>query len=127
MMAAGADGVQYATALIERGVSIFEEALSVLRWYCHLYGKEAMDVVGSLGGRVDFDKLVKESPGLVAVHNLDDCVDCGNCETTCNEGMHGAVGLVGSKLETQPELCEGCGACAELCPVDAIEMVAKRT
>ncbi len=126
MLEAGADGVQFGTAIIERGVNIFEEALSTLRWYCHLFGKKAMDIVNGLNGRVDFDKLVEKSPKLVAVHNRDACVDCGNCETTCDEGMHGAVGSVGSKLEAQPELCEGCGACAKLCPVDAIEMVATR-
>lgn len=126
MLAAGADGVQFGTALIERGVDVFEEALSVLQWYCHLYGKKAMDVVNSLGGRVSFDRLVEESPDLVAVHDPDVCVDCGNCETTCNEGMHGAVTVSPSDhYDTDAEKCEGCGACANGCPVGAIEMKEK--
>lgn len=126
MLAAGADGVQFGSAIIERGVDVFEEALSVLRWYCHLYGKKAMDIVNSLDGRVNFDRLVAEAPGLVAIHNLDACVGCGNCATTCNEGMHGAVTVSPPDgFDTDRENCEGCGACANGCPVGAIRMVEK--
>lgn len=130
MLAAGADGVQFGTAIIERGVNIFEEALLVLQYYCDLYGTSAMQVVNSTSGRADFDELVEEKKGrnhegirLIANHDENACVDCGNCATTCNEGMHGAVTVEkGQKPRVDTDKCEGCGACAELCPVGAIEM-----
>lgn len=131
MLAAGADGVQFGTGIIERGVNIFGEALLVLQYYCHLYEKSAMQVVNSASGKASFDGLVEDKKGrnhegtrLIAEHDEDQCVDCGNCTTTCNDGMHGAVvaGVKGEKPHTNPDKCEGCGACAGLCPTGAITM-----
>lgn len=131
MLAAGADGVQFGTGIIERGAKIFEEAKLVLEYYCHRYGVAAMDIINSTAGWSNFDALVKAKEGrrkqgihLVAEHDEDQCVDCGNCATTCNDGMHGAVvaGVKGEKPHTNPDKCEGCGACAGLCPTGAIRM-----
>jgi len=129
MLAAGADGVQFGTAIIERGVNIFEEALLVLQYYLYRYGKSAMDIVNS-AGEPKFGELLGIKEGrkkagihLVAIHDEDACVNCGNCVTTCNEGMHGAVvpGENGQKPHTNPDGCEGCGACEGLCPTGAIK------
>ena len=130
MLAAGADGVQFGTAIIERGVDIFEEAKLVLEYYCHRYGVAAMDVINSAAGWLNFDHLVKAKGKrvkrgihLIAEHDEDRCVDCGNCATTCNEGMHGAVvANKGQKPHTNQDKCEGCGACEGLCPTGAIKM-----
>jgi len=46
------------------------------------------------------------------------CIVCGTCELECN---FGAISLSEDiKFEIDSEKCRSCGACAKICPVDAI-------
>ncbi len=60
------------------------------------------------------------------------CTLCGLCVRTCDTVTgDNVITFVGrgpdreimTPFEISPEECEGCGACAEMCPTDAIEMV----
>jgi Pyruvate/2-oxoacid:ferredoxin oxidoreductase delta subunit len=57
---------------------------------------------------------------LVAVTDLDQCTDCGECVPVCH---FGARAMEGDKLAVDPERCYGCGLCASVCPLECIEMV----
>jgi MinD superfamily P-loop ATPase len=49
----------------------------------------------------------------------DACTLCGICQKVCN--FHAVIKL-GKEIMVFPELCHGCFACSELCPVDALPM-----
>lgn len=54
-----------------------------------------------------------------AVKDDSKCTLCGRCLETCR------FNAIGENLQIQEYKCEGCGACAFVCPEDAIEMVQK--
>jgi MinD superfamily P-loop ATPase len=56
--------------------------------------------------------------GKVAIINKAKCIACGKCEENCR---FNAI----KDLEVDPVLCEGCGACAYICPEEAIELKEK--
>ena len=52
------------------------------------------------------------------------CTLCGICPKVCN--FHAVIQL-GPTILVFPELCHSCYACSELCPVDALPMIPKKT
>ncbi len=60
---------------------------------------------------------------MIPVWEEDKCTLCGICQKVCN--FHAVIQL-GSQIMVFPELCHGCYACSELCPVEALPMVPKK-
>lgn len=52
------------------------------------------------------------------------CTLCGICPKVCS---YHAVIQLGPTILVFPELCHSCYACSELCPVDALPMIPKKT
>lgn len=66
-------------------------------------------------------EIIKEQEfrgGKVAVLDKAKCIDCRKCEEECR---FNAI----KDLEVDPVLCEGCGVCTYVCPVEAIELKEK--
>ncbi len=63
-----------------------------------------------------FDK--KES-AVIPVPVIDEqkCTHCGECAKVC---VYNSLAVLKTMVMTFPELCHGCGACAYLCPEQAI-------
>jgi len=51
----------------------------------------------------------------VAVIDKEKCIQCGKCEELCR---FNAI----AELSVDPVLCEGCGLCAYICPVEAVKL-----
>lgn len=48
---------------------------------------------------------------------IDDCINCGACESECSVN---AISESGDKRVISTDLCTDCGNCVGACPVDAI-------
>ena len=46
----------------------------------------------------------------------DDCVNCGACAPECEKG---AISEGTDKYVIDPEKCDDCGSCVEVCPTSA--------
>jgi thioredoxin reductase/NAD-dependent dihydropyrimidine dehydrogenase PreA subunit len=61
-------------------------------------------------------------PSLHPFIDLDSCIGCGSCVSSCPE--HGVLGLVNMQAAlVQPDHCVGHGKCEVACPVGAITLV----
>jgi ferredoxin len=46
----------------------------------------------------------------------DECIQCGACESECENG---AISVVGDKYVIDAAKCQDCGSCADVCPTGA--------
>jgi MinD superfamily P-loop ATPase len=65
-------------------------------------------------------EIQQRIPAVVMVPEVDEvkCTHCGRCVKGC---AFNALAQVGEKILIFPQLCHGCGNCALLCPVKAID------
>jgi len=54
-------------------------------------------------------------------HKQKDCIGCRECELLCPDGA--VFRIEKKKFDADMDACKGCGICAEMCPVDDIDMV----
>jgi len=68
-----------------------------------------------------FKPEIKKTMGFhglkIASIDSDKCIDCKKCYESCK------FDAINENIKLIKESCEGCGVCAYVCPVDAIEMV----
>lgn len=50
-----------------------------------------------------------------------DCIGCQACHRSCPDGA--VYQIEKRKFDSDMDACKGCGVCANLCPVDDIDMV----
>ncbi|MDX9958822.1 MAG: ATP-binding protein [Clostridia bacterium] len=68
-------------------------------------------------GAVEVSRTVRNK--MIPEWKPADCTLCGICQQVCN--FHAVIKL-GTEIMVFPELCHGCFACSELCPVNALPM-----
>jgi len=73
-----------------------------------------------LGGVKKWDQIEKLSLSEKAVAVNRDCPECRQCAEIC---QFGALSFQDNRLKVNPFLCEGCGACHQVCPAGTIKMI----
>ncbi len=74
--------------------------------------------------------LAKEFSGSEPESGQADCIRCGLCAITCEKVMNiGALKMVEEGIEAGVDICQVCGACVSVCPVNylSIDQVTNRT
>lgn len=89
---------------------------------------QAVDLEKSVGAAVHARSqlLKKQFQGT----GQRDCIRCGLCVVTCDKVMNiGALKMVESGIEAGLDICQVCGACVSVCPVDflSIDQVTNKT
>ncbi len=72
-------------------------------------------------GAIERSRKVRNT--MIPEWKPDPCTLCGLCQQVCN--FHAVIRL-GKEIMIFPELCHGCYACSELCPVAALPMIPVR-
>ncbi len=67
----------------------------------------------------DFANAEDFYSGKIAKINLNKCIQCGECKAVCR---FGAIQIIDGDFSVKEINCEGCGYCANICPVDAVDM-----
>ena len=81
----------------------------------------APELEKSLGAAiVQRSKVVKED---LAGQDRHDCIRCGLCSMMCQKVMNiGALKMVENGIEAAIDICQVCGACASVCPVNFLDV-----
>ena len=101
----------------------FHRNLAIDHENLHIWRRTTVESVNGAPG--DFTVELRRLPNMVT----DACVNCGTCETVCPERNAEGTGTAiysefydGRVVRTVDlETCSFCGACAEKCPVGAID------
>ncbi len=119
LILAGATTVQTCTAIVLQGYEFLEKLNEGLVSFMDAKGYERLeDFRGKAAGTVVGLQEVVREHNCYAVIDADRCTACDTCRRVC---IYDAV-QKGDVYHIVPELCDGCGLCVELCPVQCIEM-----
>lgn len=117
----GASTVQVLSIFILKGVGVVPEMLEGLERFMEERGIESLDEIRGVAAYSfrDPDSVEREVQARFEVE-AEGCVGCMRCRVVCR---YEAVVERGGKAWIDPELCDGCGLCAEVCPRGCIRMV----
>jgi dihydropyrimidine dehydrogenase (NAD+) subunit PreA len=117
----GATTVQTCTAVMWRGLRVFEELNSGLKSFMERKGYEKIEDFKGIALKylTTVEELATREPMKASV-NETLCNGCKICVTSCS---YDAIQMEDNKARTNPEKCDGCGLCRAWCPSRAIELV----
>ena len=119
----GSSNVQVCTAVMQYGYRIIDDLILGLQRYMAKRGiSELKQLVGEHLSKFQNPDSLDRDTIIYPKFDKEQCVGCGRCEVSCNDGGHQAIvfdhetrrpRLVGTK-------CVGCHLCRIVCPVGAI-------
>lgn len=117
----GASTVQALSIFILRGVGVVPEMLEGLERFMEERGIGRLEEIRGLAARTFLppDSVERDQRVRFEVDG-GRCIGCMRCRDVCR---YEAVGERGGGAWIDPELCDGCGLCAEVCPRGCIRMV----
>jgi dihydropyrimidine dehydrogenase (NAD+) subunit PreA len=122
----GATSLQVCSAVMLEGYGIITDLCDGLMGYLEQQGAETL---GELRGkalanivphaRLEYDKR------MVSTIDLATCTKCGKCVISCRDAGYQAIHEAADRTPSiDPEKCDGCGLCTQVCPVwDCMKLV----
>jgi len=124
-IAVGAHVLQLGTAVMWNGFGIIEKLTQGLGKYLEEKGFTNIDelIGAALPSIVEHPEMPLNSRVKASIFN-GKCNGCLLCVTACADGGFQAItGIKGDVITIDGELCDGCGLCMMVCPLDTITMV----
>ncbi|WP_455654170.1 NAD-dependent dihydropyrimidine dehydrogenase subunit PreA [Phascolarctobacterium sp.] len=123
-LAVGATAVEITTAVMLNDYTIIESFCSGLTAYLH---SKQMTGVSQLTGivlpQIGTHAELSRQPMRSYIDETK-CIRCGKCVRSCRDGANEALSMPADAIpRTDPNRCDGCSLCAEVCPVGAISIV----
>lgn len=116
----GATTMQVCTAIIVFGYDVIPRMLDGTRKFLGDNKISSLDKIrgSALKNILPVEKIERDPP-IIAVLDKDKCTNCARCLKIC---FFGAISKGGKKIDINGKVCDGCGLCFEICPVEAISM-----
>jgi dihydropyrimidine dehydrogenase (NAD+) subunit PreA len=116
----GASTVQTCTAVMWRGLKVFNELSSGLRSFMERKGYETIDDFRGIALKhlTTVEELAEEEPMYASV-NAGLCNGCKICVGVCS---YDAISMKSDKAKIDKNRCDGCALCKAWCPTGSIEL-----
>lgn len=122
-IALGCGNIQITTAVMQYGYRIIDDLIEGLSTYLGMSDFQSLqELVGvALPYMVSADQLNRQSI-CYPVINQEECIQCGRCYISCDDGGHQAIKLDrdSNTVKVNAKRCVGCQLCTMVCPVGAI-------
>lgn len=118
----GCGNLQVCTSVMQYGYRIIEDLTEGLQRYMQEKGFHTLEELQGLAVKniTTPEQLDRETKCLAAIER-EQCIGCGRCYVSCNDGGHQAIVFPPSrKPEVNEEKCVGCLLCSLVCPTHAI-------
>jgi|GEM_PF-671651 len=122
----GATCAAVCTAIMYRGFKVISQMLTGMDKFMERKGyKDPADFIGIAAPYVDNPKVYADYNNklLVSKESIMVTVDpmkCNGCERCVDCCMYGALSMQRDKAIIDQDICERCGVCSSVCPVNAI-------
>jgi ferredoxin len=124
-MMIGATTVQVCTSVMWKGYGHFRTILKGVEDFMARKGLSALEEIRgqALPHITTIEEIARRAP-MVATVDPETCLNvtkgkCRICEKVC---FYQAIGFA-PRLQLEPQNCDGCGLCVEICPVSALRLV----
>ena len=117
----GATTVQTCTAVMWRGLKVFNELSDGLRSFMKRKGYQRIEEFRGIA--LKYLTTVEELAEKEPMHGVVEEGLCSGCKICVGICQYDAIDLFADKAKIDPEKCDGCGLCLALCPTKAIELL----
>jgi dihydropyrimidine dehydrogenase (NAD+) subunit PreA len=114
----GATTVQTCTAVMWNGYSIIPRLLKDLENWMDKKGYKSLDEIRGIAlPHITTVEELAKMPAKYAGIDPETCTNCGKCEKVC---FYRAISPGEESYVVDKSKCDGCGLCAQWCPIDSI-------
>lgn len=126
-IALGCRNIQVTTAVMQYGYRIIDDMISGFRSFMLEHGIHSVEeIVGRAVDKVVSADELDRRTVIFPRFRKDQCLGCGRCVISCNDGGHQALELLDGRVHFMPKKCVGCHLCVLVCPGRAIDGGGKR-
>ncbi len=120
----GCTNVQVCTAVMQYGFRIIDDLIEGMQTYLAERGLERLDaIVGEELSNFVLPSVMDRGTVVYPRIDLDKCIGCGRCHTSCEDGGHQAITIdANRKPHVNGAKCAGCLLCLHVCPTEAISL-----